>query len=211
MAASRSNRMWTIAVIVLVLAAAGAGAAIALTKKGGTSATASKPRTTCVSTGCALVSSSQQLAQPTGFYGASCSGLTGSWFLKIMEEGTATQLKPGYDLRWTFEQGVASAKPSGTIVVPSSSGAGVSTGVSMTLANGKLTLRGTTTGGSAVDAVGSLVVRLSRAAAGPQLVFTETGLSEAEQELGLNSPFDSAAQPLVIPVKTVKVMQGCAG
>jgi hypothetical protein len=60
-----------------------------------------------------------------------------------------------------------------------------------------------------VTATGTLVVELTGSASSPTLTFTETGLSAAEQSLGLTSPFNVGGHPLVVPIKHVNSLTGC--
>jgi hypothetical protein len=189
------------AIVVLVLI--GATTAIVIVRRDST-----KPAATilhnCVPSGCALVSQSLPAIQPTGFFGASCTGVYGSWFLKIMEEGAGNQLRPVYYLRWQFTPTSPIARPSGRIIIPVSSA-----GVTLTLDRGKLTLKGTGQSNVRTVAAGTLTVRLSGTSTTPTLKFVETGLLKAESSVGLNSPFDAKGQPLTLLIRKVKVMVGC--
>jgi hypothetical protein len=60
-----------------------------------------------------------------------------------------------------------------------------------------------------VTATGTLKVKLSGSASSPTLTFTESGLSAAERQLGLVSPFDHGGRPLVVPIQHVKSLPGC--
>ncbi len=160
---------------------------------------------TCSPSGCAVVNLSRTLPALTVFYGASCSGVYGTWFFNAVEGGGTDQLRPSYALSWSFTPGSTAAKPSGRIVIPPIS----STQVTLTLDQGTLTLTGTRKPNVQVAATGTLVVELSGPTTAPVLKFTETGLSQSESALGLVSPFDVNGQPLTVPVKTVKTMVGC--
>jgi hypothetical protein len=60
-----------------------------------------------------------------------------------------------------------------------------------------------------VTATGTLIVELSGSASSPSLTFIETGLSGAENQLGLVSPFSVGGHPLVLPIQHVKTLAGC--
>ncbi len=160
---------------------------------------------TCSPSGCALVSETRTLARVTNFYGASCSGVYGSWFLNAVEGGGSNQLRPSYALRWSFAPGSVVAKPNGRITVPATDSAQVT----LTLNEGALSIMGTRNPNVRVSATGTLVVELSGPTTAQVLKFTETGLVKAESDLGLVSPFTVDGSPLTVPVKTVKTMSGC--
>ncbi len=145
------------------------------------------------------------LPQSTVLYGASCSGIHGSWFFNAIEGGGSSQLRPNYRLQWSFTQGATTARPDGLISVPHTK----TTRVTLTLRNGKLTLRGVRKPDAPVTATGTLMVKLSGLASSHSLTFTEKGLSGAEHRLGLVSPFDAGGHPLVVHVKHVKSLTGC--
>jgi hypothetical protein len=159
----------------------------------------------CKASGCAVVSLTRTVPQVTVLYGASCSGVYGSWFFNAVEGGGNDQLRPSYALSWSFTPGSKVAKPSGRIVIPQTN----STQVTLTLDQGALTLIGTRKPNAQIAATGSLVVELSGPPTSPALKFTETGLRDAESALGLVSPFDVDGSPLTVPIKTVKSMVGC--
>jgi hypothetical protein len=152
-----------------------------------------------------MVSLSRTLPPFTVFYGASCTGLHGSWFFNAVEGGGNAQLRPSYSLKWSFSPGSTVAKPSGQVVISPTDTAQVA----ITLNEGALSLDGTRKPNVHVSATGTLVVELSGSASAPTLTFTETGLLQAENALGLVSPFDVGGQPLTVPVKMVETMQGC--
>jgi hypothetical protein len=165
-----------------------------------------KPKEKCTSLGCAVVRASRSLPPVTIFYGASCSGLHGSWFFNAVEGGGGNTLRPSYALQWSFAGGATSAKPGARIIhVPATKSAAVS----LTLSNGVLTLHGQLKPGKSVTATGSLLVKLSGTASSPSLTFIERGLLGAEKKLGLTSPFDAGGRPLVVPVQHVKSLPGC--
>jgi hypothetical protein len=162
-------------------------------------------RPACGSSGCALVSLSRTLPPTTVFYGASCTGVYGSWFLNVVEGGGNDELRPSYTLRWSFAPSAQVANPSGSITVPATS----TTQISLTLNQGTLSLTGTRKPNVRVAATGTLVVELAGPTTAPELVFTETGLAKAESALGLVSPFDVGGKPLSVPLTTVKTMSSC--
>jgi hypothetical protein len=121
-----------------------------------------------------------------------------------MEEGAGNQLRPVYYLKWQFTPASPIARPSGRIVIPVSNA-----DVTVTLDKGKLTLKGTGQSNVRIVAAGTLTVRLSGTSTIPTLKFVETGLHEAESSVGLNSPFDTNGQPLILLIRKVPVMVGC--
>src|SRR5260370_10567023 len=157
------------------------------------------------SSGCAVVSRVRTVPQIAGLYGASCSGVYGSWFFNAVEAGAGDQLSPSYSVKWSFTPGSVVAKPSGRIVIPPTT----STQVTLTLVDGTLNLNGTRKPNTRVTATGTLVVELSGTATAPELKFTETGLTKAESSLGLVSAFNVGGSPLTVPIKIVKTMSGC--
>ena len=95
--------------------------------------------------------------------------------------------------------------PNGSVSIAATS----TTNVSLTIANGALHLTGTQQPSTHVDATGTLEVRLAGPAAAPTLVFTEAGLSHAEQAVGLVSPFEVNGGSLTVPVTPVKNLPAC--
>ncbi len=164
-----------------------------------------KPEANCAPSGCAVTRTSLSLPQSTVLYGVSCSGIHGSWFFNAIEGGGSSQLRPNYRLQWSFAQGATTARPNGLISVPHTR----TTRVTLTLGNGKLTLRGVRKPDAPVTATGTLIVKLSGLASSHSLTFVEKGLSWAEHRLGLVSPFDAGGHPLVVHVKHVKSLTGC--
>jgi hypothetical protein len=146
------------------------------------------------------------LPPTTLFYGASCTGVHGDWFFNAVEGGGSDALRPSYSLRWSFASGATSAKANARIIqVPSTK----TTTVTMTLSKGTLNLHGVRKPNVHVAATGSLVVKLTGSTSSPSLTFVETGLSAAEHELGLISPFDVGGRPLVVQIQHVKSLVGC--
>ncbi len=162
-------------------------------------------RPNCSYSGCAVVSLSRTFPPTTVFYGASCSGVYGSWFFNAVEGGGNSELRPSYALRWSFGPSSKLAKPSGSITVPATASAQIT----LTLNEGKLSLTGTRKPNARITATGTLVVELSGSPTAPELKFTEAGLTKAESSLGLVSPFNVGGSPLIVPVQTVKAMSGC--
>jgi hypothetical protein len=162
-------------------------------------------QTACAKSGCAVVNTVMSRPQLTVFYGASCTGPTGSWYLNVTQGGPNDRPRPSYKLQWAFSPKQSSARPNGLINVSSPAGEQIV----MTLANGMLQITGHAPNGVAVHATGTLVVRLSRTASGLALTFTETGLAAAQQALGISSPFGTHRQPTSVPVKLVSEFASC--
>jgi hypothetical protein len=201
------TRGWVVLGIVVVLIAGGATAA-ALTLSG-TSKPKAAAKPNCVSSGCALVSQSLKQMQPVGFYGASCTGNYGDWYLKVMQEGKSDQLRAAYYLKWTSDNGT-SVHPSGSVIVRPATGAAHASHVTVTLDHGKMTLEGTEEPSKThVMATGTLTVSVLPKKGFPTLQFAETGLTKAESALGLNSPFDYKGQPLDLLIRQVQLLVGC--
>ncbi len=206
-----------------VLALAGATTvAIALTVSGCTSSHSSaqpspssstakathktRPKANCKSSGCAVVRTSRSLPPVTVLYGASCSGIHGSWFFNAVEGGASDTLRPSYALLWSFAGGATFARPNARVIsIPHTK----TTTVTLTLSNGKMKLSGVRKPNVRVAATGSLIVRLSGSASAPSLTFIERGLLGAEHKLGLRSPFDVGGRPLVVPIQHVKSLAAC--
>lgn len=194
------------AVALLATACGGSSSSKNSTTASGTASAKHRTQTQCGSSGCAAVRISRNLPPPAIFYGASCSGTHGDWFLNAVEGGGNQALRPSYALRWSFTPGATSARPSGLgIRVPKTQ----STTVTMTLSNGTLQLRGVRKGHAPITGTGNLTVKLTGTTASPSLTFTQTGLSGAERQLGLVSPFNAGGHPLVLPIRQVKKLSGC--
>jgi hypothetical protein len=161
--------------------------------------------TACANSGCAVVNTTMSRPQVTVFYGASCTGPTGSWYLNVTQGGPNDAPRPSYKLQWVFSQQQSSARPNGLINVSAPPGETIV----MTLADGMLTLTGSAPNGAAVHATGTLVIRISRTASGLALTFTESGLVAAEHALGITSPFGVKGQPTSVPVKLVHKFVSC--
>ncbi len=199
------GRNLVVAAIALAAVMAAVVIALAITRSPAHPAVTRVAQPTCSSSGCAVVSLSRVLPPITVLYGASCSGVYGSWFFNAVEAGGSDELHPSYSLTWSFTPASVVAKPSGRIVIPPTTSAQVT----LTVVDGTLNLNGTRKPNTRVTATGTLVVELSGSATAPELKFTETGLTKAESSLGLVSPFNVGGSPLTVPVKTVKTMSGC--
>lgn len=202
------------AVSAVAVAAAAVVAVVLVVARGHTSAVAgpsptasptSRPVPNCAAAGCALVSLSGAQPPNTVFYGASCTGIDGSWFLNVVEAGASSTLRPSYHLRWTLAPGATTAVPEGVVTIAATP----TTTASLTLAQGRLHLTGTQKPDIQADATGTLSVSINRSASSPTLTLTEAGLTRAEQALGLVSPFNVNGKPLTLPVQTVKSLRGC--
>jgi hypothetical protein len=139
------------------------------------------------------------------FYGASCTGLHGAWFLNATQGGTNAVAHDDFYIRWLFPSMSSVAMPSGTVTA---SGGAIQK-ISVTVAGGHLTVTGTTAGGVSVQAAGTLQVQITGSASAPTLTITETGLAAAEHAFGLNSPFDAGGHPVTLSVKVVHRLAGC--
>jgi len=165
-----------------------------------------KPTQNCGTSGCAVVRASRSLPQATVLYGASCSGIHGSWFFNAVEGGGTDALRPSYALLWSFAGRATSARPSARVIsVPHTK----TTTVTLTLSNGKMKLSGVRKPNTTVSATGSLIVRLSGSTSAPSLTFVERGLLPAEHRLGLVSPFDAGGHPLVVPIQHIRTLPAC--
>ena len=199
----RGAGLGAIAAVVLLAAACGGSSKSSTTASKSTSRS-KPPQTNCGSSGCAVVRTSRSLPPLTIFYGASCSGIHGSWFFNAVEAGG--KLRPSYSLRWSFAEGSTFARPTAKLIrVPATDTAMVN----ITLNNGTMRLKGMKNGHASVTATGTLSVKLSGPASSPSLTFIEQGLSGAEHHLGLVSPFNAGGHPLVVPIQHVKSLAGC--
>jgi len=160
---------------------------------------------TCPSPGCATVNLTRTLPPFTVFYGASCTGVHGSWFFNAVEGGGNNQLRPSYSLHFSLAGAANVAKPSGRVTIAPTDAAEAR----VTINEGTVTVEGTHKPNVQISATGSLVVQISSSSSPPVLTFTETGLVHTETALGLVSPFNVGGQPLIVPVKMVKTLSGC--
>ncbi len=161
--------------------------------------------TACSKSGCAVVNTIKSRPQVTVFYGASCTGPKGSWYLNVTEGGPNDTPRPSYKLQWAFSRTHSTARPNGLINVSTPPGETVA----MTLAGGVLQLTGSAPNGAVVHAKGTLVIGNSRSTSGRTLTFTETGLAAAEHTLGITSPFGVNGKPTSVPVKLVHKFGSC--
>jgi len=60
-----------------------------------------------------------------------------------------------------------------------------------------------------VSGTGQLAIRLTGSGDKPKLTFTETGLTTAEDALGVLSPFNINGRPLTLPVTIAHDRSGC--
>jgi len=204
---ARALALAAVAAVAIPLMAAGCSSSSSSPVPPTPSAThKTRPNPNCGSSGCAMVRTSRSGPPLTILYGASCTGIHGSWFFNAVEAGASGALRPSYALLWSFAGGSTSAKPNArSINVPRTK----TTTVSLTLSNGKLKLSGVRKPNGTVSATGSLIVRLSGTASSPSLTFVERGLVPAEHKLGLVSPFNVGGHPLVVPIRHVKSLVGC--
>ena len=211
---SRGRKLLVLGVVVAALSAAGAVLGAVRPWEQSTSAktatTIPSPvrlpngTLTCAKSGCGVVSSVLNNTRPTVFYGASCTGIVGSWYLNVVQGGPNNLPRVAYKLSWQFPSVPSSVRPSGNVVV-----SGSTTPITMTVSNGVVTLTGTAQNGSPVNATGSLVVAASGSHSGSILTVTESGLSQAENALGITSPFEVNSQPVSVPVKTTATASTC--
>ena len=138
------------------------------------------------------------------FYGASCTGPVGDWFLNATQGGTKSD--ESFHLRWVFRSQPSVAMPSGTAKALGSAGQKIS----IAIVSGRVTISGTTAGGKPLRAAGRLSVQITGSASAPTLTITETGLAAVDDQLGLKSPFDLAGRPVTLPVKVVHRLAGCS-
>jgi hypothetical protein len=164
-----------------------------------------RPQTACAKSGCAVVNAVLSRPQVTVFYGASCTGPNGSWYLNVTQGGPNNTPRPSYKLQWAFLNPQSPAHPSGLINVSTPAGEKVV----MTVADGVLQLTGHRPNGADIHATGTLAVGISQTASGLALTFTETGLAAAEHALGITSPFGVDGQPTSVPVKLMHQFSSC--
>lgn len=201
-----SSKALLLIVAAILIIAAAVVVPLVLTGKGKTIATRpTEPVHTCSQAECGEVQKVLSSPRTITFYGASCSGTHGPWFLNVVEGGPNNSLRPSYTLNWTFPKRSSLAFPSGQVSVSPGSGSAIS----MTLQQGALTLTGTGAGNTAVSGSGTLAVQLAGSSSSPELRVTETGLSSQESSLGLISPFDINGAPAVLHVKLVPHLSGC--
>jgi hypothetical protein len=159
----------------------------------------------CANSQCAVVNTvhiSPVLAQ---YYGQSCQGLHGAWYLNVSQGGGPQILRPSYRLNWSFTDNTSLARPSGSVNF-APAGRLQATG---TLKDGVLSITGTGSTGTPVSGHGTLTVQLSGSARAPTLTLTETGLTTVEGKLGFLSPFVANGGPVAIPIQIVTTAPGC--
>jgi len=159
----------------------------------------------CPKSQCAMVDSVHTSPVLTQFYGRSCQGLHGAWFMNVAQGGGNQILHPSYRLNWAFANASSSALPSGFVTF-SQVGQQKATA---TLSDGVLRITGTGPTGSAVSGQGRLTVQLSGSYSAPTLTVTETGLSNVDRQLGFDSPFVVNGAPVTVPIRLVPTVPGC--
>jgi hypothetical protein len=163
------------------------------------------PQSACAKSGCAVVNAVLTRPDVTVFYGASCTGPDGSWYLNITQGGPNNAPRLAYRLQWASLNPQSPAHPNGLINVSTPAGEKIT----MTLSNGVLRLTGHRPNAVDMSATGSLAVRISQTGSGLALTFTETGLAATEQALGITSPFGVDGQPTSVPVKLMPRFSSC--
>lgn len=181
------------AVGVVVLAA---GAAVVSRLGGGDEDTAGRH---------AVVSTTRNMPTVNVFFGTSCTGLHGSWFLNVVQGGSQAQLHASYYLRWTFTSTEVVAKPGGRITVSGGTGPPPS----LTVTEGVVTLTGARTDGTSVTGTGQIDVTLTGTDDEPSLTITQKGLEDAARTLGLVLPFPFDGRPLTVPIELQEEASGC--
>lgn len=171
-----------------------------------TSTSTTGPRlTNCVASGCGVVNTVRTSPRTTTYYGASCSGSLGLWFLNVVVAGPTRAPRVSYRLQWSFTSTEIVAKPIGVVFVNGVNGRQYK----ITVNDGVYAISGKTASGTPVSGQGSLTVALTGTPAAPTLTFTEKGLASAESVLDLVSPFSAAGKPYSVPVTTVKTFSQC--
>jgi len=184
-----------------------AGAAIAYAVLTHRPSPATPVSTHCPNSQCAVVNTVHTSPVLTQYYGQSCQGLHGAWYLNISQGGGAQVLRPSYRLNWSFAVGTSIARPSGSVDF-APAGRLQATG---TLKDGVLSITGTQSTGSPVSGQGTITLELTGSATAPTLTITEAGLGTVEQKLGFQSPLIQNGGPLTIPIQIVKSAPGCNG
>ena len=190
--------------LLLGLVGLGAGAAIAYAIL--THRTSNTPVITrCSNSQCAVVNVVHTSPVLTQYYGQSCQGLHGAWYLNVSQGGGAQVLRPSYRLSWSFAEGSLLARPSGSVDFAPTDRLNA-TG---TLMDGVLSIKGTGLNGAPVSGQGTLTVQLSGPATAPTLTLTETGLTNVEEKLGFQSPFVASGGPVTIQIQILTTAPGC--
>lgn len=162
--------------------------------------------TACSNSQCAVVNTVHTSPVLVQYFGQSCQGLHGAWYLNVSQGGGALVIRPSYRLNWSFEGGSTLARPTGSVDFVSG-GRLQATG---TLNDGVLSVTGTGSTGPPVSGQGTLTVQLTGSAKAPTLTVTETGLTTLEQKLGFQSPFVINGGPVTIPIQFVTTAAGCS-
>lgn len=153
----------------------------------------------------AVVNIVERSPRVTVFFGRSCTGPQGAWFLNIVQGGAGQTMREALYLRWSFAGGSRSAKPDGRVTVSGGVAGKVPTA---TLDRGVLKLTGPGPD-SPLEATGTVTVRLTGNASKPTLALTESGLADVEHTLGIQSPFPGDGRPLTVPVRLQQHASGC--
>jgi hypothetical protein len=164
-----------------------------------------RPQPACAKSGCAVVNAVLTRPHVTVFYGASCTGPNGTWYLNVTQGGPNSAPRPSYKLQWAFLHPESTAHPNGLINVSTPAGETIA----MTLANGVLRLTAHRPHAPDLRAAGTLAVGISQTGSGLSLTFTETGLTAAEHALGISSPFGPDGKPATVPVKLIHQFTSC--
>lgn len=176
------------------------------TSTSSTTTTTTNPRlTSCVASGCGQVNTVRISPRTTTYYGASCTGAVGQWFLNVVVAGPKNAPRVSYRLQWSFASLATIAKPIGAIFVNGVNGRQYK----ITLSDGVYRISGKTASGTAVSGQGSLTIALTGTQAAPTITFTEKGLANTESALGLVSPFAASGKPYSVPITTVKTFSQC--
>lgn len=153
----------------------------------------------------AVISTTRRTPAVNVFFGTSCTGVHGSWFLNVVQGGSPTQLHAAYYLRWAFTPTQVVAKPGGRITISGGTGPPPS----LTVADGVVTLTGASPDGTPVTGTGRIDVTLTGTDDEPTLTITQKGLEDAARTLGLVLPFPFDGQPLTVPIELQEDVSGC--
>jgi hypothetical protein len=168
--------------------------------------TTGSPKTCNQSECVAHVNTVRRSPRVTVFFGQSCAGADGTWYLNAVQGGASSVVHAAFYLRWSFAPNSPVAQPNGKVVI--SGGTGVK--ITMTVEHGAERLAATRTGYSRVTGSGTLAVQLTGTRIAPTLTFTEHGLTTVERGLNLVSPFGVVGnQPLTLPISVSTERSGC--
>lgn len=158
--------------------------------------------------GCAVVSVSTGRPYPALYYGVSCSGTAGPWFLNAVGSGSVPGvIRPSYRLTFSFNGGESVVRPNGTVTVPP----GGASHLAMTISAGTLHLVERTATHPHVAAEGAIVVRLVSAGGHEALSISVSGpVVAAEHRLGVVSPLAPAGNTTVLPIRLVPSSPSCS-